>query len=69
MFTFNWDETLVWVIIMSRRSRGFSSQMLVSWSPNFVSRTFVCGDGPLGDLDHVVGQGFSTYLRYWTVVQ
>jgi hypothetical protein len=57
MSTFNWDETLVCVIIMSRRSRGFSSQMLVSCSPNFVSRTFLCGDGPLGDLDHVVGTG------------
>jgi hypothetical protein len=51
MFTFNWDETLMWIIIMSRRSLGFSSQMLVSCSPNFVSRTFLCGDGPLGDLD------------------
>ncbi len=69
MFTFNWDETLVWVIIMSRRSWGFSSQMLVSWSPNFVSRTFFCGDGPLGDLECVVGQGSSTYLGYWTGVQ
>lgn len=61
MFTFNWDETLVWVIIMSRRSWGLSSKMLVSWSPNFVSRTLLCGDGPLGDLDPVVGQGSSTH--------